>query len=767
MEQRMGVHRRAAWIIGLSLAGAIAAVASATLAQPAGQIAKADPAPASADAALSADLWRSARSGDSAEFAALLDRFAADPQPGLRAAAAQLRDHLQARDKTRADRIAEVRADLDKFLAAEQNDLSLAKALRAAIELHTLSTDKDAVLNEPRIRSLIEAADGAAHGAERRGDTLTAGELFVLLDALLDIDGTYKPDVRRIGARQEMLRLYVPQKLWELRNARALKEEDGKPLPPYNPFGDEWKDKLASIDQTLLERSIQFARRHVEQKPLADLLRGGIDHVRTMVTTTDLSQAFPGLANDASRAAMLAFLDSEDERLAGRGGDLDAVQIGALIDRLRRKNDATTKIATIALLHEFGNGVMSRLDEFSEIIWPDEVRRFNKNTQGRFVGVGIQIEYDEIQNIRVVTPLEGTPAQRAGIHPGDIIAKVDGRVVFGLSLDQAVDVITGPENTFVTLTIERKAAEPAPAAPAAAPDKAPEARKETLEFKLKRSVINVPTVKGWRRQGVKEDSWDWFVDKDSQIGYVRLSQFADSTGNELDGAIRDMKKAGLKGLILDLRFNPGGLLDQAVRISQRFIDVPDDYIVVSKGASGRLEDPHFTDPSAATLSKVPIVVLINEGSASASEIVSGALSTYAHRNQLDCVVLGARSYGKGSVQNVWPVTATSMIKVTTAYYMLPDQSIIHRRPGKRTWGIEPDLKIEMLPKQILDAILARRDADIVPLNENGAAADTKPRINPDDLIAKGTDLQLEAALLLLRGRAASGPVQQTATKSVK
>lgn len=730
--------RRGSGLQALALALVVGIAAPVSWAQDVKPVAAAAAAPA---ARLGADLWQSARSGDAEAFDRLVRTLAQAPDQALGAASAQFVTHVGERETARQARITEVLAELEKHLAADKGDISLAKALRSAIEWHMLSTDKDAVLADPRVQDLITRCASGAREAEARGDSLTAGELFVLLDALLDVQGTYKSDVRRIAARQEMLRLYVPERMYELRNQRAMKEDDAKPLPPYNPFGDSWQIKLGAIDQTMVERCLQFARKHITQRSTRDLLKGGLDNVRTMVTTTDLAGAFPGLADDQARTSFLAFLDAEEARLAEREGDLDAVQIGALVDRLRRKNDQTTRVASTALLHEFGNGAMSTLDEFSEMIWPDEVRRFNKNTQGRFVGVGIQIEHDELQNIRVVTPIEGTPAQRAGVHAGDIIAKVDGRTIFGLTLDQAVDVITGPQNTNVTLTIER--------APA---DAGPDAPKESIDFTLKRSVIKIATVKGWKREGAKETDWNWFIDQPSGIGYVRLTQFADSTGAELDRAIAAMKASELHGLILDLRFNPGGLLEQAVHVSQRFIDAPEGFIVVSKGASGRLEDPHFTDPEAATLAKIPVVVLVNEGSASASEIVSGAISRFAAQGSVDAVVLGARSFGKGSVQNVWPVTATSMIKVTTAYYMLPDKSIIHRRPGDKVWGVEPNLKIEMLPKQTSDAILARRDADIVALNENGIAADTKPKVEPESLISKGTDLQLEAALLLLRGK---------------
>jgi carboxyl-terminal processing protease len=752
----MRITPRAASILSvLALATALGLPAPGVLAQDV-RIAAAAESPLPE---LAAGMWESARAGRAAEFDGIIDRLAANPEPGLRAAAARYRDHVAQRETNRAQRLAEVWETFDKALAAPTDDLSNSKALRAAIELHMLSPDKEAILAEPRIQALISRCDAAAHAAEVRGDTLTAGEMFVLLDALLDIRGVYKPDVRRIGARQEMLRLYVPQRLYELRAERARREDASKPFPPYNPFGDDWKTKLASIDQTLVERAIQYGRRHVTQPKAIELVRGGLENVRTMVTTADLAVPFPGLGDAAQRNAMIAFLDAEESRL-GELTDVDAVQIGALIDRLRRKNDTTVRINTLALLHEFGNGAMSRLDDFSEIIWPDEVRRFQKNTQGRFVGVGIQIEYDELQNIRVVTPIEGTPAQRAGIHAGDVITKVDGRNIFGLSLDQAVDVITGPENTTVTLTIERAVEDtlgPGDGDPAPTPPRI------SLDFPLKRSVIKVATVKGWQREGAREDAWNWFIDQEKGIGYVRLSQFADSTGAELDRAIGAMKAQGLRGLIVDLRFNPGGLLDQAVRIAQRFIDSPDGYIVASKGPAGRIEEPYYTEPSAATLARVPVAVLINEGSASASEIVSGAISRFAHEGKSDAVVVGARSYGKGSVQNVWNLTSSSLIKVTTAYYMLPGEIIIHRRPGDTTWGVEPDLRVEMLPKQTSDAILARRDADVLPINENGVVGDS-PKADAADLIANGTDLQLEAALLLLKGRLAGESVLARTSK---
>lgn len=695
---------------------------------------------------LSKRIWDAARQGDPKTFDELLKKLAEDPQPGLRAAAAQLLQHFAERESTRQTRLTEVRADLTAALEQPETDLSLSKSLRAAIELHTLTPEegKKAVLAEPKIADLIRRADRAAKAAEGRGDVIAAGELFVLLDLLLDTSGKYKGDVRRISQRQEMLRLYAPQRMWELRDERN-KAEGNKPLPPYNPFGDDWRIKLSDINQEMIEQAIARSRNHVERRPVNELVQGGLEAVRALVSTSDFRSVFPGLADDAARNEMISFLDEQIVFLKARPSQMEATQIDGLLRELRNVNDRTVHVDRIALLHEFGQGAMSKLDEFSEIIWPDQVRIFNKSTQGHFVGVGVQIEFDELQNIKVVSPIEGTPAQRAGIHPNDLIVKVDDRNIYGLSLDQVVEVITGPAGTSVKLTVER--AEDA--------GEGAEPRKVNKDFTLKRSVIKVSSVRGWNREGIKEDSWDWFIDPENRIGYIRLTQFADATSAEFDRAIAALKKGGAKSLIFDLRFDPGGLLDQAVRVAQRFIDVENDYIVMTQGPRGEIEQPEYTNPDRASLAHLPIVVLVNEGSASASEIVSGAIATYAHRGQLDAMILGARSYGKGSVQNVWPISPTAMMKLTTAYYMLPNKSIIHRKPGSEKWGIEPDLKVEMLPKQTVDSLLFRRNADVIPMDENGVIKGNVPRLDPAELITKGTDLQLETALLLLRARTVS------------
>lgn len=759
--------------IVLAAAAGLAAAPALAMAQDAAAAAQVAPqANAISKSQTASALWEAAKAGDKTAFDRILLTVSQDPDAGpssISLWASELRAHYQQREADRATRILEINDELDKALAKPETDLSLSESLRHAIELDLVHTERGRVLKDERIKNLVARADAVAHAEEGKGNLLVAGELFSLLNGLLDIEGTYRSDVERLNQRLGMVRFYAPHRLWEQRDAR-LRAMDEKPLPPYNPVGDDFRDRLKGVDSQLIIRALAYAPRHVDGADLRTLLASGLDALILMAQTPDLADAFPKIADNEAVARFVAEVARARDQVMTREGEVDVVMLDKTIQRVVDAGKAQLDIPSEAILHELGIGAYLPLDDYSVIIWPDEMRRFEKNTQGKFVGVGVQIEYDEQSAVRIVTPLEGTPAHRAGIHPGDVITQIDGKSIYGLSLDQVVDLITGPAGTNVTLTIERKLpGDPAKltdattgatdAAPIANPagGEAEHVQTESIDKTLVRSIIKVATVKGWDRLGSGEYDWDWFIDRDRGIGYVRLTQFADDTGRELDAAIKQMRQAGLKGLILDLRFNPGGLMDQAVRVARRFIKVQDGDIVMARGASGLIESRERTIPSQATLADIPVIVLVNEGSASASEIVSGAIACHAREGDTDALVLGARSFGKGSVQNVWRLTPAASVKLTIQYYMLPDRTILHRKPGSLTWGVEPNLSIDMLPKQTTDVLKLRRDTDVILIDENGRTSAERP--NPDDLLTKGMDPQLETALLLLRARSVGGPVQ--------
>jgi len=704
----------------------------------------------------SADLvWDLACQGDDSGIAELLMPQAWDSvnDAHFTDALTLLQENLDKREVTRAESIDEANTTLDEHLTAFDETgsyIELSKAMSAAVALQMLHETEDRFFADAKVSRLIDESIAAAKDAESKGDWLIASELFYRLNALHDQAGTFKTDVNRLTTRLTMIRMYVPERLWELRNERRLAEElDG--LPPYNPYGDLFTDKLNGVDsitvRTALQRSAaQHVGRQSKEHPtgvtMNHLIVGGLDAVRTMATTTDLGAAFEGFADDKTREKFIGQLDELSAKFAVDTKPASAYDLRRAIDAMLSSSRDSVKVMPEALLHEFGNGGIAQLDPYTAIIWPDEVARFRRSTQGEFIGVGIRIQLDELQNITIVTPLTGTPAQRAGLQADDIIKKVDGISAVGLGLDQAVEVITGPPNTDVTLTIERTVE-----------DDAGEDTLKEFEYTITRAKIDLPSVTGWSKTGPGNSDWDYFIDPDKGIGYVKLTGFTQDTTKDFDKAVAQMKKLGLNALVLDLRYNPGGLLDQAVQLSSRF--VPEGMVVKTVDASGITQDRQdvrAVNPKYS-VRDLPVVVLVNEGSASASEIVSGAIQAGAHQGKNKALVIGARSFGKGSVQNVYMLPGgLSAMKLTTQHYHIDAPRSIHKIPGATEWGIEPDLHVEMLPSMQAAALMLRRDADIYPIDQDGNVIEDAERPDPSTLITDGIDLQMQTALVLLQSQ---------------
>lgn len=637
-------------------------------------------------------------------------------------------------ENLRLERIQEVHNTLAERMAEGKN----IEALRAANELLELEHDRAKVLADPMVIQLTKQAAEEARQSESKEQWLHALELFSRLHLLYDIEDTYGDDVRRTAQRLQMLRRYVPLRLREMQNAE-LEAQGEKPLPPFNSLGQDWHDELAGINADMVTRSMLIAsQQHVDSarrggaNMLGELLVGGLTAVRTMVTTHDLADEFTGLKNAQNRQRILDYIDQVTSDIKNNPRAVDMNRLFRSVRALQDISNTTVQIPANALMHEFGVGAMSALDEYTSIMWPKELHDIQKTTQGRFTGVGIQITLDEARRLKVVTPLQGTPAAAAGIRSGDIISEVEGEPTLGITLNQAVDRITGPKGTKVTITVERES-EPAP-----------------MQYTLTRAEIPVHSVKGWDRNGPNEEDWDWFIDPTNKIGYIRLTQFTNNTTRDMQQALRSMRRDGMKALILDLRWNPGGLLDEAVRVANTFI-ATDGVLVSQEDAEGKQGEVQRGSLVRSLVTDIPMFVLTNEGSASASEIVAGALQDYNR-----AVIVGQRSFGKGSVQVLYPLDrGEAMFKITTQYYRLPGGRLIHRRPGATVWGVEPNVSVRMLPEQLSKTIRIRQDADVVPMNELGQidlASDK--RVDPMQLLTEGYDPQLQSALVLLQSKIA-------------
>lgn len=737
-------------LTGLAGAPASAADASADRSSP-------EPTRVSTTASVKATpglIWDAAARGDSATLQALLSPAAIGPgadNDALLSSIELLKTNIAKRETTRQEKIDEARQRLSEHLGefdATGSGIELSGALADAVELQMLINDDDAFFSDADVSRAIRVADAKAHEAEGEGDWMIASELYYRLNAIHDPNGDYKQDVERLSNRLSMIRMYAPQRLWEIRNQRRI-DEGLDPLPPYNAFGDDYREKLQGVNSVTVRTAIQRAadqhvgrqtRRNKGGVTMNDLILSGIDAVQTMATTTDLALVFPELKNDRKRQRFLDVIAAQRSKIEGKEFTASGYDLRRALDSILIAGQQEVGVWENALLHEFGNGAMAALDDYTAIIWPDELARFRRSTQGEFIGIGVQIQLDELQNIKIVTPLEGTPAQRAGMRSDDVIKAIDGRTAVGLGLDQAVELITGPAHTKVDITVER------------ADDNG-----ETVEkqFTIVRQKIDLPSVKGWSKTGPGDTDWDYFIDPDAGIGYIRLTGFTDDSTKEFDRAVATMKRQGLNALILDLRYNPGGLLDQAVKLASRF--VPSGMIVKTVDAAGITQslDEALIVPSRVSVADLPVIVLVNEGSASASEILSGAIQAGAKQGKLQALVLGNRSFGKGSVQNVYLLPgASAAMKVTTNYYHIDSPRMIHKVPGATEWGIEPDLKVDMLPSQQADALLLRRNADVLPLDENGQILEDVERPDPNTLITEGTDLQVETALVLLQSQTA-------------
>lgn len=377
------------------------------------------------------------------------------------------------------------------------------------------------------------------------------------------------------------------------------------------------------------------------------------------------------------------------------------------------------------------NGMLSHLDPHSGYMSQTEFRDMQVQTRGQFGGLGIEVTM-ESGAVKVVTPIDDTPAQRAGMQPGDLIVALDGTPVMGMTLQEAVSKMRGPVGTSIKLTVVRKGAS------------------EPLEVNLTRAVIRVESVR-WRTEG--------------NVGYIRISNFTDRTQEGVDKAIADIRTklgAKLEGYVLDLRNNPGGLLEQAVSVSDTFLERGE---IVSTRARDVDDNKRMNATPGDAAEGKPVVVLINAGSASASEIVAGALQD--HRRGL---VLGVKSFGKGSVQTVSPITGYGAIRLTTARYYTPSGRSIQAD------GIVPDIVVEQAKIEPVEQKgLTVHEADLVRAlrNENkpatpeatpSPAPEAKPEAAPDASKPDDTtkedesknDYQLMRALDLIHGLALYG-----------
>jgi carboxyl-terminal processing protease len=391
-------------------------------------------------------------------------------------------------------------------------------------------------------------------------------------------------------------------------------------------------------------------------------------------------------------------------------------QMKQLVDVLGYIQDNYVEdVDTQKLLYGAAEGMVRTLDPFSQFLDPELNREMKNETEGQFGGVGLRLnEKDEW--LTVLTPMPGSPAYRMGILPNDRIVEIDGASARDMDMDDALKLLRGAPGSTVKLKVLR------------GPDDAGEQAWKPLTFDVARELIKIESVVSRRLEG--------------GVGYARIEEFSAKTADDLSGALHDLTKDGATSLILDLRNNPGGLLSSAVETSSLFLG-EGKLIVYTQGRKPESRQD-FTAGAKAPYENLPLVILINEGSASASEIVSGAM-----QDQKRAVIVGQRSYGKASVQSLIPLPDGSGLRLTVAHYYTPSGRSIHRDEKHKIGGITPDIAVEVTPEN---------EAKLYQQWETIYAKDRKPHsmVKTEDMVR---DEVLDRAVELLKARDVLGALK--------
>ncbi len=373
-----------------------------------------------------------------------------------------------------------------------------------------------------------------------------------------------------------------------------------------------------------------------------------------------------------------------------------------VMERVRKDYVDGQKLTYQDLVYAALKGMLNTLDPHSEFMEPEKYKELQNDTQGAFGGLGIVIAMKD-NFITVVSPMEDSPGAKAGILSGDRIVKIDGKSTEKMSLGDAVKSLRGEPGTDIKISMFRPSSS------------------QMKDYTLTRAIINVDMVKDIN--GKKE-----FPLGENKIGYVRLMQFGEKTSNDLEAAIKKLKAQGMQAMILDLRWNPGGLLEQAVDVCEKFL--PRGVLVVSTEGRNPAQNSERTAKGRGDeLHDMPMVVLVNLGSASASEIVAGCL-----KDRKRAIILGEKTFGKGSVQSILPLDDGSALRLTTAKYYTPSHKVIHEE------GITPDIIVPMSEEDERQIQLKSAPGGLESLDE-------KDR----EKVSHVRDVQLERAMDLLKG----------------
>ncbi|NLW85082.1 MAG: S41 family peptidase [Phycisphaerae bacterium] len=470
--------------------------------------------------------------------------------------------------------------------------------------------------------------------------------------------------------------------------------------------------------------------RYVEPPPFDRLTQHGLRRLALLTTVLDNPTITFAVERDPNGVAAWA---DHIASLQTAAPPTDSAGMAALLETLTAVNHITLKLPEGVILAQFTEAALTALDPYTEAVWPEGLGLFEKNITGQFGGIGIRIKRDG-ENLVIVSVIPDTPAAGTLLAADDIILAVDGQPTNDLPTNCAVSLISGPVGTAVSLTVRR-----------------PGVEKVQIVTVLRQRIV-LPTVEGAHRaeNNGGEGHWDYFLDAEHRIGYLQLNGFTDKTAQQARGVLEQLEQKKVAGLIIDVRGNGGGLLTEATSLANLFIS--DGVLLTSRGR-GDSQTVQRAKSNAVTRG-YPLVILINEASASASEIVAGVLAV---RKPGQTTLIGQRTYGKGTVQEIADLGPDGgRLKLTTAYYHLPDGQPVPNRyklqsEGRTDWGIPPHIDIPLYAFEVaeISRLQLERRKQLMAKD----APDTRDD-KTDSLVRQmlAADPQLAAALIVLKAK---------------
>jgi len=652
----------------------------------------------------------------------------------------QYKDIFQQRQTARDAAYAEARAEMQKSRdkidinnlndANDVNDLnSLLSAIAKAGEFAS-KTQKEQLLSDAYVRQVLQKAIDRAARFEVEGKWLDAYTNCYGWLGAIDPDNKGYQDYSNQLIEKASLAMVFEDSPCETSEERFQGVQKDMFLNAINFLDSHYVNLIDYGEMTT--KAIERCKLLVEVLSLAAQSNTGSQEAKKNTSSLMRLSLDP-----QKRAAWSSSLDGLlDEAKSSSNGltGLSKKKFEDIFEKILGLNATTVDLPEPVLVSQFAEAALGSLDPYTVIVWPKEVQDFEQMMTNEFTGIGIEIS--KVQGLLTVSSLlVDTPAYNSNLDAGDIIEKVDGAPTKDMTLFCAAKKIKGPAGTKVTVTARR-------------PSNDKTVEDKVFDLTITRDTIMVPTVRGWQR--TKEGKWLYMIDAQNKIGYVRLTSFSSDTAPGLEAVLQELENAGLRGLIMDLRANTGGLLDSAVAVADKFVE--EGYIVSRQPRAGQVaiyEEAH----KRGTHPNYPLVILMNSRSASASEIVAGALADPLHKR---AILVGTRTHGKGSVQGITGYLGKgAQLKYTMAYYHLPSGQKVEsqeamEKKGRKDWGVAPNVEVDLRSDELKKMLDVQRQNDVLVKADHEEKSEDFKKHTIEETLA--SDPQMAVGLLVIRSK---------------